>query len=241
MAPRAAYPCPRFPFDPMVAQPSSPLQLGFYRHFKGGLYEVLHVATEEATATPCVVYRSATTGQVWTRGLSAFVESVAWPDGTQGPRFRQVAPAGGADDLVPDYQADVTAFHVAMAPDQLAATPRVLGGELKKLRKRLIEEEVGETIKALDADDLPGVADGIADSLYVLIGTAVAAGIDLHPVWREVQRANMDKRHGPVRADGKRLKPEGWRPPDITGVLMAQGWDPSTAPVRAADAEEIAP
>jgi hypothetical protein len=28
------------------------------------------------------------------------------------------------------------------------------------------------------------------------------------------------------RADGKILKPEGWKPPDIEGELRAQGWEP---------------
>lgn len=50
------------------------------------------------------------------------------------------------------------------------------------------------------------------------------SGIDLRPVWSEVHAANMRKTTGPVREDGKRLKPEGWQPPDIAGVLRAQGW-----------------
>lgn len=49
--------------------------------------------------------------------------------------------------------------------------------------------------------------------------------MDLDPLWQDVHRANMAKTTGPVRADGKRLKPEGWQPPDIAGVLRVQGWE----------------
>lgn len=38
--------------------------------------------------------------------------------------------------------------------------------------------------------------------------------IPLDRFWEEVQRANMAKVGGPIRADGKRLKPPGWRGPD---------------------------
>jgi predicted HAD superfamily Cof-like phosphohydrolase len=38
----------------------------------------------------------------------------------------------------------------------------------------------------------------------------------------EVHRANMHKTDGPRRADGKQLKPEGWRPADVRAVLAGQ-------------------
>ncbi len=39
-------------------------------------------------------------------------------------------------------------------------------------------------------------------------------GIPLEEFWKEVQRANMAKVGGPVRSDGKRLKPPGWVGPN---------------------------
>jgi predicted HAD superfamily Cof-like phosphohydrolase len=118
----------------------------------------------------------------------------------------------------------------------------------RRLRASLIAEEVAETLAALgievslflterlpDGSDgwrfdiqkradlnLVEVADGIADSIYVELGTAVAAGIDMEPVWEAVQMSNIAKASGPVRADGKRMKPEGWEAPDIEGILDAQ-------------------
>ncbi len=43
-------------------------------------------------------------------------------------------------------------------------------------------------------------------------------GLDLRPFFKIVHQANMFKTTGPVREDGKRLKPEGWVPPDIKGL-----------------------
>lgn len=91
------------------------------------------------------------------------------------------------------------------------------------------EERAKEIIKAACKNsrisvNLPGLADGLADLDYVVEGTRLEFGIDGGPVAAEVQRANMAKASGPVAENGKRLKPEGWTPPDIVGVLEKQGW-----------------
>jgi hypothetical protein len=74
------------------------------------------------------------------------------------------------------------------------------------------------------------VLDGIVDSIVVLHNTTNAMGIDLELFWDEVHRSNMAKAGGPQRADGKALKPEGWTPPDIRGllrqILYEGGWKP---------------
>jgi predicted HAD superfamily Cof-like phosphohydrolase len=70
--------------------------------------------------------------------------------------------------------------------------------------------------------DVVGAVDAIADIFYVVLGVALRLGVDeaaFNRVWAEVTRANMAKAGGPLRADGKRLKPEGWTPPDIAGAL----------------------
>jgi hypothetical protein len=60
-----------------------------FRHYKGGLYELVCEATLEADLTPMIVYRSAD-GSVWIRPKDVFFESVD-VDGTQVPRFAPVA------------------------------------------------------------------------------------------------------------------------------------------------------
>ncbi len=104
------------------------------------------------------------------------------------------------------------------------------------LRKRLNTEEVSETNDALDARDMVEAADGIIDSIYVLLGNAIALGIPeecFTDLWDEVQRANMSKfvfDEATCKwtvykdAEGKITKPPGWRPPDIKGVLRWHGW-----------------
>jgi hypothetical protein len=92
-------------------------------------------------------------------------------------------------------------------------------------------------------DRLVAVADALADLSYVLAGTALHYGIPLDEVTAEVHRSNMAKAEecpcvawggypkadcegcggkGWVvlrRDDGKILKPDGWRPPDIRGII----------------------
>jgi hypothetical protein len=59
-----------------------------YRHYKGGLYEVVCEATIEADHTPVVVYRGED-GKTWVRPRDVFFESVE-VGGVRMPRF---APA----------------------------------------------------------------------------------------------------------------------------------------------------
>jgi predicted HAD superfamily Cof-like phosphohydrolase len=121
-----------------------------------------------------------------------------------------------------DWYADVMEFHRAMAPDLIGTTPKVPESASAELRMRLVCEETYELEQAMERGDLPGVADAVADAIYVLLGLAVTFGIDLRPVWAAVHAANMAKVGGPRRADGKRLKPDGWEPPDIAAILARQ-------------------
>src|ERR1700691_3024495 len=51
--------------------------------------------------------------------------------------------------------------------------------ELAVLRTRLILEEFAETYTALQEGNVIEAADGLVDTLYVLVGTAVACGLEL--------------------------------------------------------------
>ena len=108
----------------------------------------------------------------------------------------------------------------------------------KALRMNLIQEEVDELASALglEWDEDSGtwydigasvntveVADALADIDYVVQGAALVFGIPHDAVFDEVHRSNMAKLvDGKVirREDGKVLKPEGWTPPDVLGVLL---------------------
>jgi predicted HAD superfamily Cof-like phosphohydrolase len=120
-----------------------------------------------------------------------------------------------------DWYADVCEFHNAMDCER-RALPTPISDKSIDFRLDLMEEELAETEQAMFADDLPAIADGLADLIYVAIGTAVAYGIDLRPVWAAVQAANLGKLGGTVREDGKRMKPPGWKPPDVAAILAGQ-------------------
>jgi predicted HAD superfamily Cof-like phosphohydrolase len=122
---------------------------------------------------------------------------------------------------------DVRAFH-EMTGLPVLATPQVPGPERVELRVSLLEEETREFREAARKGDLVGMADALADVVYVAVGAALELGIPLEAVWDEVQRSNMAKRDpltGRVRRreDGKILKPDGWTPPDVAAAMGLRG------------------
>lgn len=122
-----------------------------------------------------------------------------------------------------DWYADVLAWSRVFCPEQIGTVPKVPSDDVCLLRSRLVLEEYEEFEWAMDLDKIPEMADAIADLIYVLLGTAIAYGIDMRPVWAEVQRSNLSKAGGERRADGKVQKPAGFTPPDIAGILERQG------------------
>lgn len=70
---------------------------------------------------------------------------------------------------------------------------------------------------------MANVADGIIDTIYVLVGMAGEMGMGrLHHAWERVHRQNMAKEGGGKRGDGKVLKPDGWVPPDVEGAIFGE-------------------
>lgn len=102
--------------------------------------------------------------------------------------------------------------------------PRIPPDHIQRLRRKLIREEVNEMLDGMDNDNVEKTADGAADSIVVILGTCVAYGIDLRPIWKEIHKTNMAKVAGGVirREDGKVLKPEGWQPPRVKELLDEQ-------------------
>ena len=67
---------------------------GRYRHFKGGLDQVLGVARHSETEEEFVVYRPLYgDGGLWVRPLAMFLDTVT-AGGVAVPRFRYLGPAG---------------------------------------------------------------------------------------------------------------------------------------------------
>jgi hypothetical protein len=62
---------------------------GWHRHYKGGLYEVLHEATLESDLGAMIVYRAAD-GSIWVRPRAVFFEMIDI-DGRTVQRFAPVS------------------------------------------------------------------------------------------------------------------------------------------------------
>ena len=70
---------------PLIATPR-----GRYRHYKGGLYEVIDTVRHSETLEPMTLYRALYGAQgLWVRPAAMFAEAVEI-DGVRQPRFRRI-------------------------------------------------------------------------------------------------------------------------------------------------------
>jgi predicted HAD superfamily Cof-like phosphohydrolase len=122
--------------------------------------------------------------------------------------------------------ASVAEFHQAFGAPRAVLPDADVSAELARLRVDLLAEETGEFAEATAAGDIVGIADALADIIYVAYGAAIVYGVDLDAVFAEVHRSNMTKLDEAGRAiyreDGKVLKSDRYTPPDIRGVLARQ-------------------
>jgi predicted HAD superfamily Cof-like phosphohydrolase len=129
------------------------------------------------------------------------------------------------------YFTDVGEFHAKMglpvAGKDAPATMRYVDF---KYRTAFLFEELREFIEAHARGDTAEAADALADLIWVACGTAHYMQVPLDAIWAEIRRANMEKRPwqegDPLKprnaaTQGEVVKPRGWRPPDIVGVLSS--------------------
>lgn len=144
--------------------------------------------------------------------------------------------------LVIPSQLDKVRDFMRAAEQHVPPSPRVPNADVAALRVKLIAEELLELAKASDiyfryatedsfeyshtapaTPNLVEAADAFADLLYVVLGGAIAWGIDLDAVFAEVHRSNMTKFiDGHKRSDGKWQKGPAYRPADIASIVGAQ-------------------
>ncbi len=109
----------------------------------------------------------------------------------------------------------------------------------------LIDEELTEFRDAIAANDSVAVLDGGLDLVWVVLAYLNTLGFPVVDGWAEVARSNLGK-IDPVtgvvlkRDDGKVLKPEGWKPPDLQGVLNEAGYAALMDSIRAARSPGVA-
>ena len=90
----------------------------------------------------------------------------------------------------------------------------------------LMEEEGSELSEAIMKQDRVQTLDALIDIMVVTIGAIHSLGVDADAAWNEVLATNLakiDRATGKVikREDGKVLKPEGWKPPDLAKHVRA--------------------
>lgn len=177
------------------------------------------------------------------RAANASEESEGWR--LEARERRQEVERLGVRLAALNYQAKVREFHKATGV-ATSTTPTAQDASTRALRCRLLLEELKEFITASGCalmgvggnvevhsvagaePNLPAMGQELTDMQYVVSGTAESHGLPLPALFSEVHAANMRK-VGPdgkarIRADGKVLKPDGWRPPDVAAVLRRHGW-----------------
>ena len=111
---------------------------------------------------------------------------------------------------------DIDTFHTACDQEPSAAN--------YKMYLSLVDEEVSELVEAVLADDQVEQLDALVDILVVTMGAIRAGGFDGEGAWKEVMNTNfakIDPETGKVRKreDGKVLKPEGWKAPELAQFI----------------------
>ena len=122
-----------------------------------------------------------------------------------------------------DWGALVMEFHDAQGQFHPPAPVETLPLEVHLLRQRLIVEEYGEYILAMqEHQGTEKVADALCDLLYVVVGTAIAHGMGpmLDKMFREVHRSNMTKDFRPI-GNGEKggFKGDKFTPPLLGPIL----------------------
>ena len=120
---------------------------------------------------------------------------------------------------VENFQRDITGI-------EPADSPTLVSEEYVVARANFMDEEIREFVDAAMGGDMVGVADALADVIYVAVGTALSMGIPLDKVWDVVHAANMKKVKGMTKRGiaNDAVKPEGWVGPEraIAAILARE-------------------
>jgi predicted HAD superfamily Cof-like phosphohydrolase len=111
---------------------------------------------------------------------------------------------------------DVADFHELILNSHAEVTPSMISLEYCIERAAFLHEELDEFCVASGEGDMVGVADALADIVYVALGTAYKMGLPFDEIWRAVQIANMQKQRGITKRGNAvdAVKPAGWQGPE---------------------------
>jgi len=124
---------------------------------------------------------------------------------------------------------DLIHFHIA-GDVPVVEQPAKMPLDRLLLREKLVREESNELRTAILENDLVAILQESLDTIYVVVGTLVEAGLIQvsNPAWKALQASNMAKADpftGKLtkRGDGKILKPEGWQAVDFAKIIFPDG------------------
>lgn len=115
-----------------------------------------------------------------------------------------------------DMLRDIADFHELILGVNASPQPSLVSQEYCLERMRFMHEELTEFGEASSTGDIVGVADALADIVYVALGTAYKMGLPFDDIWRAVQYANMQKVKGVTKRGNAidAVKPAGWVGPE---------------------------
>lgn len=123
------------------------------------------------------------------------------------------------------YFEKVRDFHIEILNVQDSA-PHLLSPRDMGHRVAFMEEELAEMSESFVNGDITGVADALADLIYVALGTAHMMGLPMNQIFDAVHSANMRKVRGKTKrgVECDAAKPAGWVGPedDITAAIYAE-------------------
>lgn len=140
-------------------------------------------------------------------------------DAYEHPNFLEKEPV----DLTSEVGKEELRFQFLLIGEEFAELCQAIFG---KAGARLLELAIGEVANR-DVSDMPvdpvEVIDALGDMLYLIVGAFVALGVPFEKVLREIHASNMSKLGAngkPVkREDGKIMKGENFRPPNLAPFL----------------------
>lgn len=113
--------------------------------------------------------------------------------------------------------------------DELACTVCKDKEEVSAFMQELLEtrDQCSEFLYPDEVHRVAAQGDAMVDAMYYMYDTAARHGLNLSKIFDEVHAANMNKRDPETgkfkrRADGKILKPENWKSPDVDNVVKDQ-------------------
>jgi predicted HAD superfamily Cof-like phosphohydrolase len=111
---------------------------------------------------------------------------------------------------------DVVEFHNKILNQRQPESPSLVSQEFIIERMRFLQEELDEFSEAGFHGDMTGAADGLADIIYVALGTMYLMNLPVNEIWDAVQSANMRKVRGATKRGNAfdAAKPLGWEGPE---------------------------